>query len=222
MSYIWQLYLAGENVAKSWERVIQGFVVNGLVKVLDEHVAHSRLPEGGVSLGPHDSDWLPFDYVKVHGVQGSLSYGGGGGQRGKRSRVCLRGATGLKTYQPCICMLYTIFSYIYPGQYVYCSTFTKEIITSVTPKTSQYKKNHIKLQCGVFKQSVHLRREYCQREASDRAQVTWLRRCSRPCGWWAAGTGVGGSCIGQAVSTWPPSLNSPHAARAMSHLGQLQ
>lgn len=79
------MYLAGEDVAKGREGVVQGFVVNGLVKVLDEHVAHSRLPEGGVSLGPHDSDWLPFDHVKVHRVQGSLSWreegqrGGGNG-----------------------------------------------------------------------------------------------------------------------------------------------
>ena len=73
-----QLYLAGEDVAKGGEGVVQGFVVNGLVKVLDEHVAHSRLPKGGVSLGPHDSDWLPFDHVKVHGVQGSFSWEGGG------------------------------------------------------------------------------------------------------------------------------------------------
>lgn len=68
------MYLAGEDVAKGREGVVQGFVINGLVKVLDEHVAHSRLPEGGVSLGPHDSDWLPFYHVKVHGVQGSLSW----------------------------------------------------------------------------------------------------------------------------------------------------
>lgn len=70
------MYLAGEDVAKGREGVVQGFVVNRLVKVLDEHVAHSRLPEGGVSLGPHDSDWLPFHHVEVHGVQGSLSWVG--------------------------------------------------------------------------------------------------------------------------------------------------
>lgn len=65
-------YLAGEDVAESRESVVQRFVVDGLVKVLDEHVAHSGLPEGGVSLGPHDSDRFPFDHIKVHGVQGSL------------------------------------------------------------------------------------------------------------------------------------------------------
>lgn len=43
-------YLAGENVAKGREGVVQSFVVDGLVKVLDEHVAHTGLPEGGVPL----------------------------------------------------------------------------------------------------------------------------------------------------------------------------
>lgn len=75
------MYLAGEDVAKSGESVVQGLVVNRLVEVLDEHVAHSRLPEGGVSLGPHDADRLPFHHVEVHGVQCSLSWG----WRGRRS-----------------------------------------------------------------------------------------------------------------------------------------
>lgn len=106
------MYLAGEDVAKSGESVVQGFVVNGLVKVLDEHVTHSRLPEGGVSLGPHDSDWLPFDHVKVHGVQGSLSWREEG-QRGERSCMCLYGAMSLITYQSQACTLYTcIHTYI--------------------------------------------------------------------------------------------------------------
>ena len=64
--------LAGEDVAEGRESVVQRLVVDGLVQVLDEHVAHSGLPEGGVSLGPHDSDWFAFDHVEVHGVQGSL------------------------------------------------------------------------------------------------------------------------------------------------------
>lgn len=68
-----QLYLAGEDVAKGREGVIQGFVVNGLVEVLDKNIAHTRLPEGGISLGPHDSDWLSFHHIKIHGVQSSFS-----------------------------------------------------------------------------------------------------------------------------------------------------
>lgn len=102
------MYLAGEDVAKGGEGVVQGFVVNGLVKVLDEHVAHSRLPKGGVSLGPHDSDWLPFDHVKVHGVQGSFSWEGGGCREvnGKVMRGCLHRAMSLTTCQSLVCMLY--------------------------------------------------------------------------------------------------------------------
>lgn len=93
--HFWQLYLAGEDVAKGGEGVVQGFVVYGLVKVLDEHIAHSRLPEGRVSLGPHDSDWLPFHHVKVHSVQGSLSWWG---SRGRKVMVgCLHGTISLKT-----------------------------------------------------------------------------------------------------------------------------
>lgn len=76
-----KLYLAGEDVTKGREGVVQGFVVNGLVKILDEHVAHSGLPEGGVSLGPHDSDRLPFHHVEVHGVQGSLGWTEEGAER---------------------------------------------------------------------------------------------------------------------------------------------
>ena len=72
-------YLARKDVAKSREGVVKCFVVNGFVQVLDEHVAHSRLPEGGVSLRPHYSDWLPFHHIKVHGVQGSLRCRGTGG-----------------------------------------------------------------------------------------------------------------------------------------------
>lgn len=72
-------YLAGEDVAEGGEGVVQGLVVDGLVEVLDEHVAHAGLPEGGVSLGPHDADGLSFHHVEVHGIQGSLSWGEGGG-----------------------------------------------------------------------------------------------------------------------------------------------
>ena len=43
-------YLAGEDVAEGGEGVVEGLVVDGLVQVLDEHVSHAGLPEGGVSL----------------------------------------------------------------------------------------------------------------------------------------------------------------------------
>lgn len=38
-------YFARQYVPKGREGVIEGLVVNGLVQVLDEHVAHPRLPE---------------------------------------------------------------------------------------------------------------------------------------------------------------------------------
>ena len=82
-------YLARKDVAKSREGVVKCFVGNGFVQVLDEHVAHSRLPEGGVSLRPHYSDWLPFHHIKVHGVQGSLRCRGTGG--GGRQGLGLKG-----------------------------------------------------------------------------------------------------------------------------------
>lgn len=111
-----QPYLAGEDVAKGGEGVVQGLVVNGLVQVLDEHVAHAGLPEGGVSLGPHDADGLPFHHVKVHGVQGSLGWGGGGGGGGivgwaerekvgefGRRRESENSCGSVNVYRTCVC-----------------------------------------------------------------------------------------------------------------------
>lgn len=48
-------YLARKNVSKSREGVIEGLVVNGLIQVLNEDVAHSTLSEGRVTLRPHDA-----------------------------------------------------------------------------------------------------------------------------------------------------------------------
>ena len=66
-------YLAGENVAKSREGIIQGFVVNVFVQVLDEDIANSRFTEGWIPLRPHDTDGTTLDGVKVHGIQSTLS-----------------------------------------------------------------------------------------------------------------------------------------------------
>lgn len=65
-------YLAGKNVSKCRECVIEGLVINGLVQVLDEDVSHSTLPQGGITLRPHDAEGSAFDHIEVHGVQGSL------------------------------------------------------------------------------------------------------------------------------------------------------
>lgn len=66
-------YLAGEDVSKRREGVIEGLVINRLIQVLNEDVAHTTLPQGRVTLRPHDAERPAFDHIEVHGVQGSLS-----------------------------------------------------------------------------------------------------------------------------------------------------
>lgn len=66
-------HLARKNIPKSRERVIKCFVVYGFIQVLNEDIPYARFPQRGVPLRPHDADGLAFDYIKVHGVQGSLS-----------------------------------------------------------------------------------------------------------------------------------------------------
>ena len=72
-------HLAWKNVPKGTEGVKEHPVVNGLVQVLDEDVAHPRATEGGVTLRPHDSALAVPDDVKVHRVKSTLSCA----QRGK-------------------------------------------------------------------------------------------------------------------------------------------
>lgn len=69
-------YLARQDVSEGRERVVQGFVINGVIQVLDEDISNPRLPEPGVPLRPHDADGTAFDHFEVHGVQGSLSWQG--------------------------------------------------------------------------------------------------------------------------------------------------
>lgn len=66
------VYLAGQNVPKCREGVIQRLVVDGLVHVLDKNVSHPRFPQSGVTLRPHYSDGSSLNYVVVHGVQSAL------------------------------------------------------------------------------------------------------------------------------------------------------
>lgn len=68
------VYLARQDVSEGRESVVQGFVINGVIQVLDEDVSNPRLPEPRVPLGPHDADGTAFDHFKVHGVQGSFSW----------------------------------------------------------------------------------------------------------------------------------------------------
>lgn len=67
-------YLAGQDVSKRRECVIESLVINGLVQILDKDVANAALSEGRVTLRPHDAKRSAFNHVEVHRVQGSLSY----------------------------------------------------------------------------------------------------------------------------------------------------
>lgn len=64
--------LAGQNIAKGREGVVQRLVVNGLVHVLDKDVSHTGLPESRVPLRPHYTDRPTLDNVVVHCIQGAL------------------------------------------------------------------------------------------------------------------------------------------------------
>lgn len=73
-------YLAGQNVAKSREGVVQGLIINRLVQVLNENVTNTTFPQRWVTLGPHDAHRPAFDHVEVHCVQSTLSWRGGEGR----------------------------------------------------------------------------------------------------------------------------------------------
>lgn len=64
---------ARQDVSKSGECVVESFVINGFIQVLDEDVANSRFAQRRISLGPHDANGGTIDRVKVHGVQSSFS-----------------------------------------------------------------------------------------------------------------------------------------------------
>ena len=65
--------LAGKNVAKGTEGIVQHLVINGLVQVLDEDVALAGLADRWIAVRPHDANRAPLDHGVVHGVQGTLS-----------------------------------------------------------------------------------------------------------------------------------------------------
>ncbi len=56
-------HLAGEDVAKGGEGVVQGLVVNAFVKILNENVAHTGLAEGRVTVAPHDAHGLALAII---------------------------------------------------------------------------------------------------------------------------------------------------------------
>lgn len=65
-------YLAGKNVPKCREGIIQRLVVDGLVHVLDKNVPHPRLPQSRVTLRPHYSDGSALNHIVVHGIQSTF------------------------------------------------------------------------------------------------------------------------------------------------------
>lgn len=68
--------LAAENVAKGGESVMEGLVVNGIVKVLDEDVALASLAQSGVTLRPHDTAGLALDESIVQVLESALTISG--------------------------------------------------------------------------------------------------------------------------------------------------
>lgn len=64
--------LTAENVTEGREGVVHGLVVDVLIEVLYEDVAHARSAEGRVALGPHYADGTALYGVEVHGVEGSF------------------------------------------------------------------------------------------------------------------------------------------------------
>mmetsp|Transcript_42384 Transcript_42384/g.83272 ORF Transcript_42384/g.83272 Transcript_42384/m.83272 type:complete len:291 (-) Transcript_42384:504-1376(-) len=64
--------LAGEDVTKEREGVVELLVVNGRVEILHEDVADTGPAERGITLTPHNSARLALDHSVVHGVKGAL------------------------------------------------------------------------------------------------------------------------------------------------------
>ena len=67
------LYLAGKDVSKDGEGIVQRLIINALVQILYKHVADATLSEGRVPLRPHESHGTTLNQLVVHRIQGSLS-----------------------------------------------------------------------------------------------------------------------------------------------------
>mmetsp|Transcript_14923 Transcript_14923/g.37601 ORF Transcript_14923/g.37601 Transcript_14923/m.37601 type:complete len:216 (+) Transcript_14923:1557-2204(+) len=64
--------LAGKNVSKQRKGIVQLFVVNRLVEVLDKDVSDTRTTKRGITLAPHDTAGFVLDHGKVHGIESTL------------------------------------------------------------------------------------------------------------------------------------------------------
>eukprot|EP00754_Rhynchopus_humris_P012294 Rhum_TRINITY_DN14281_c3_g1::Rhum_TRINITY_DN14281_c3_g1_i1::g.76840::m.76840 len=69
-------HLARQDRSEGGEDLVQRLVVHRLSKVLDKDVADTRLPQGGVTLAPHDPARLVKDLAEVESVQGTLGVEG--------------------------------------------------------------------------------------------------------------------------------------------------
>ena len=66
--------LARKDVSESGKGIVQGLVVDGLVKVFDEDVALAGLAKGGITLGPHDTAGTSLNERVVERLQSTLTY----------------------------------------------------------------------------------------------------------------------------------------------------
>mmetsp|Transcript_4315 Transcript_4315/g.7659 ORF Transcript_4315/g.7659 Transcript_4315/m.7659 type:complete len:655 (+) Transcript_4315:323-2287(+) len=64
--------LARQNVSKEAKGIVELFVIDGFMQVLDKDVANARATEGGVTLAPHDTAWLALDHGEVHGIKSTF------------------------------------------------------------------------------------------------------------------------------------------------------
>jgi hypothetical protein len=65
--------LARQDVSEHGKEIEKSLVVHSGGKVLHENVTDSRLTDGGVTLGPHDTARATLDISEVHSVKSTLS-----------------------------------------------------------------------------------------------------------------------------------------------------
>lgn len=82
---------AGLDIAKGTEAIIEGFVINTLVQVLDDDVSVSWATERWVFLDPHDTHRFSIQTVIIHCLQSMFSWWGRRreGGREKEGRVSM-------------------------------------------------------------------------------------------------------------------------------------
>ncbi len=68
-------YFARENIPKRRESIVECFVVNRLVEVLDEDVSLIRSSHGRISLRPHNSTGSAFDLLVVQEINSTFRCG---------------------------------------------------------------------------------------------------------------------------------------------------